>query len=44
MKVTEPYALEYLMEEVGLNLEIRVFSEEGRSFHPKAYLIDGWRE
>lgn len=40
MQITEPYALEYLMEKVGEKMEIRVFSEPGRSFHPKAYLFD----
>ena len=40
MKITEPYALEYLLEKVGEKMEIRVFSEPGRSFHPKAYFFD----
>lgn len=37
---TEPYALEYLMEKVGPALELRVYAESGRSFHPKAYFFD----
>ena len=37
---TEPYALEYLIEKVGPTLELRVYAETGRSFHPKAYFID----
>jgi HKD family nuclease len=37
---TEPYALEYLIEKVGPTLELRVYAETGRSFHPKAYFFD----
>lgn len=37
---TEPYALEYLQEKVGPALELRVYTEPGRSFHPKAYFFD----
>ena len=37
---TEPYALEYLIEKVGPTLELRVYTETGRSFHPKAYFFD----
>ncbi len=37
---TEPYALEYLREKVGPTLELRVYSETDRSFHPKAYFFD----
>ena len=37
---TEPYALEYLQEKVGPALELRVYAESGRSFHPKAYFFD----
>jgi len=37
---TEPYALEYLSEKVGPTLELRVYAETGRSFHPKAYFFD----
>jgi HKD family nuclease len=37
---TEPYALEYLTEKVGPALDLRVYAEPGRSFHPKAYFFD----
>lgn len=37
---TEPYALEYLKEKVGPALNLRVYAETGRSFHPKAYFFD----
>ncbi len=36
---TEPYALEYLGEKVGSALNLRVYAETGRSFHPKAYFF-----
>ena len=37
---TEPYALEYLLEQVGPALDLRVYAETGHSFHPKAYFFD----
>jgi len=37
---TEPYALEYLREKAGPTLDLRVYAETGRSFHPKAYFFD----
>ena len=37
---TEPYALEYLTEKVGPALDLQVYAEPGRSFHPKAYFFD----
>ena len=37
---TGPYALEYLTEKVGPALDLRVYAEPGRSFHPKAYFFD----
>ncbi len=40
LNITEPYALEYLLNKVPRGMEIRAYDEVGRSFHPKAYFFD----
>lgn len=40
LNITEPFALEYLLNKVPRGMEIRAYNEVGRSFHPKAYFFD----
>jgi superfamily II DNA or RNA helicase/HKD family nuclease len=42
LAVTEPSAIYYLWDKLGAKVEIRFFNEPVRSFHPKAYLFEGW--
>ena len=43
LNITEPFALKVLMETLGSNLDLRLYEDTSRSFHPKAYFfkIDG---
>ena len=40
LSITEPSAIYYLIDKLGSHLDIRFFSDQVRSFHPKAYLFD----
>jgi superfamily II DNA or RNA helicase len=40
LSITEPSAIYHLFDTLGENLEIRFFTDNVRSFHPKAYLFD----
>lgn len=40
LNITEPYALEYLLDKVTKNIDIRAYNEVSRSFHAKAYFFD----
>jgi len=40
LSITEPSAIYYLIDKLGTHLDIRFFSDQVRSFHPKAYLFD----
>jgi len=40
LSITEPSAIYHLFDTLGENLEIKFFTDNLRSFHPKAYLFD----
>lgn len=40
LSITEPSAIYYLLDKLGAHLDIRFFSNQVRSFHPKAYLFE----
>lgn len=40
LTITEPPAIYHLFDRLGDNLEIRFYTDNVRSFHPKAYLFD----
>lgn len=40
LSITEPPAIYHLFDALGDNLEIRFYTDNVRSFHPKAYLFD----
>jgi superfamily II DNA or RNA helicase/HKD family nuclease len=40
LSITEPSAIYYLLNMLEDSVDIRIFSESGRSFHPKAYIFD----
>jgi superfamily II DNA or RNA helicase len=40
MSITEPSAIYHLYNVLGSDVEVRFFSDNVRSFHPKAYLFD----
>jgi len=40
MSVTEPSAIYYLVDKLGGRLDIRFYTENLRSFHPKAYIFE----
>lgn len=40
LSITEPSALYYLLNLLGDSVDIHIFAEPGRSFHPKAYIFD----
>jgi superfamily II DNA or RNA helicase len=40
LSVTEPSAIYYLLNLLGNALDIRLFTDQSRSFHPKSYIFD----
>ena len=44
MKITEPSALYYLIDILEDNVDIRLYDDKTRIFHPKAYIIDHKKE
>ena len=37
--ITQPSALYLIKHELGENVDLRFYSEKGRSFHPKSYIF-----
>ncbi len=40
MNVTEPSAIYYLFDQLGDKVDLRFYSDQVRSFHPKAYIFE----
>ena len=39
LRITQPSALYLIKHELGENVDLRFYSEKGRSFHPKSYIF-----